>query len=299
MRRLSWRSAPLLLVSSILLAACTGAGPGGPIEHPAGDRLVLRVATQGGFIGPQFRFTSFPGFTLLGDGRVIVPGAQIELYPGPALPAVNVRRVTEAGIQAILDDVLRTGVFSSSAEYRGAQNVVADAPDTVFTLVANGRQVTVLVYGLGTLPEGTTHTGISAEELATHAALLHLSERLMNLDAWLPANAWADPTWTPFQPDALRLLVRNADADPPDGSGIANQLVDWPTSDDPATFGAPAGALLDAQCGVVSGPDAAVWYQALSTANQLTRFTHGGHRYEVSVRFILPDEAPTCPDVIG
>jgi hypothetical protein len=298
MRRLSWRSAPLLLVSSVLLAACTGTGSGGPIEHPAGDRLVLRVATQGGFIGPGVLFTSFPGFSLLGDGRVIVPGAQIELYPGPALPAVNVRRLTEAGIQAILDEVLKTGVFSASAEYRGAQNVVADAPDTVFTLEANGRQVTVLVYGLGTLPEGNTHTGISAEELATHAALLHLSERLMNLDAWLPANAWADPDWTPFQPDALRLLVRNADADPPDGSGIGNQLVNWLTSDDPAAFGTPAGALPDARCGVVSGPDVAVWYRALSAANQLTRFTHAGHRYEVSVRFMLSDEELTCPDVI-
>ncbi len=109
MRRVSWRSAPLLLVSSILLAACTGAGSGGPIAHPAGDRLVLRVTTQGGFIGPGVLFTSFPGFSLLGDGRVMVPGAQIELYPGPALPAVNVRRLTEAGIQAVLDEVLKTG----------------------------------------------------------------------------------------------------------------------------------------------------------------------------------------------
>ncbi len=176
--------------------------------------------------------------------------------------------------------------------------MVADAPDTVFTLAANGRQVTVLVYGLGMLADRTTVPGISAEELATHAALLHLSERLTNLDAWLPANAWADPGWTPFQPEALRLLVRNADADQPDGSGIANQLVDWPTSDDPATFGAPAGTLAGARCGVVSGPDAAVWYQALSAANQLTRFTHAGHRYEVSARFMLPDEELTCPDVI-
>lgn len=299
MRRMLLRTAPLLLVSSILIAACSGPDSGGPIEHPAGDQLVLRMATQGGFIGPSWLFTSFPGLSLLGDGRVVVPGAQIEIYPAPALPAVNVRRLSEAGIQAVLDEVLKTGVFSTSAEYRAAETVVADAPDTVFRLVANGRLVTVLVYGLGTLPEGTTFPGISAEELATHTALVHLSERLGNLDAWVPANAWADPDWTPFQPDALRLLVRNADADQPDESGIANELVAWPTGDDPATFGAPAGRVADARCGVVSGPDAATWYQALSAANQLTRFTHAGHRYEASVRFMLPDEELTCPDVIG
>lgn len=299
MRRMSLRSAPLLLVSTILIAACSGPGSGGPIEHPGGDQLVLRIASQGGFIGPSWVFTSFPSFSLLGDGRVVVPGAQIEIYPGPALPAVNVRRLSEAGIQAVLNEVFKSGVFSESAEYRGAQNVVQDAPDTVFTLVANGRQVTVLVYGLGTLADRTSVPGMSAEELATHTALLHLSERLGNLDAWLPASGWADPEWTPFQPDAVRLLVRNADADQPDESGIANEFVAWPTSDDPATFGAPVGRVADARCGVVSGPDAATWYRALSAANQLTRFTHAGHRYEVNVRFMLPDEELTCPDDLG
>lgn len=296
MRPRSWHSAPLLLASTILLAACSGPGTGGPIAHPSGDGLIFRISTQGGFVGPGVLFTSFPGFSLLGDGRVIVPGAQIEIYPGPALPAVNTRRVNEAGIQAILQEILKSGVFSTNAEYRGAQNVVADAPDTIFSLQAEGRQVTILVYGLGTLPEGNTQAGISAEELATHAALLHLSERLMNLDAWLPASGWADPDWTPFQPDALRLLVRNADADQPDGSGISNQLVPWPTAYDPATFGAPTGTVSEARCGVVTGPDAGTWYRALASANQLTRFTQAGHRYEVSVRFMLPDEAPTCPD---
>jgi len=289
------RRALPLLASVILLAACAGPGTS-PIEHPAGDSLVVRVSTLGGFIGPNVLFTSFPGFSLQGDGRVIVPGPQLAPYPGPALPAVNVRRLTEAGIQAVLEEVLKTGVFASSAEYRGAQNVVMDAPDTVFTLHADGREVTILVYGLGTLPTDTSQTGISAEELATHAALLHLSERLTNLDAWLPPSAWADPGWTPFKPAALRLLVRNADADPPDSSGIPNPLVAWPTGDDPATFGAEVGTLPGSRCGVVSGPDASAWFLALSNANQLTRFTHGGHRYEANVRFMLPDEELTCPD---
>jgi len=299
MRRMSLRSAPLLLASSILIAACSGPGPGGPIEHPWGDHLVLRIATQGGFIGPSWLFTSFPSFSLLGDGRVVVPGAQIEIYPGPALPAVNVRRLSETGIQAVLNEVFKTGVFNEGAEYRGAQNVVADAPDTTFTLVANRHSVTVLVYGLGTLADRTSVPGMSAEELATHTALVQLSERLGNLDAWLPASAWADPDWTPFEPGALRLLVRNADADQLDQNAIANEFVAWPTGDDPATFGAPASRVADARCGVVSGPEAATWYRVLSVANQLTRFTNVGHRYEVSVRFMLPDEKPTCPDDLG
>lgn len=95
-------------------------------------------------------------------------------------------------------------------------------------------------------------------------------------------------------PEALRLLVRNADADPPDDSGIGNQLLDWPADSDPDTFGDQAsdGTI---RCGVVSGLEAKDCYSALSGANQLTRFVSGDHRYEVTVRFQLPDEPLECP----
>ena len=286
---------PALVALSILLAACSAAGSStAPIAHPAGDKLVLRMEFTGGFVGPAFALTSFPSFTLTGDGRVIVPGAQIDIFPGPALPAANVRRLSEAGVQAVLNEVARTKLFGASVQYRGAQNVVADASDTVFTLHADGNDVTVLVYALGTLDPAGSYPDISAAELAAHRTLQALSERLGTLDAWLPATAWAEPAWHPYQPDALRLLVRNTDADPPDESGIANQLIDWPDDSDPATFGAP-NAFGEERCGVVSGEKAKVWYAALSTANQLTRFAKGDHRYQVTVRLLLPDEARECP----
>jgi hypothetical protein len=40
-----------------------------------------------------------PIFSLLGDATLILPGAQVELYPGPALPAISSRQVDEAGIK--------------------------------------------------------------------------------------------------------------------------------------------------------------------------------------------------------
>ena len=100
--------------------------------------------------------------------------------------------------------------------------------------------------------------------------------------------------WQPYEPEALRLLVRNADADPPDESGIPNALIDWPVDSDPATFGDPAsdGTI---RCGVVSGQEAKDWYAALTNANQLTRFVKGDHRYQVTVRFQLPGRAAGVP----
>jgi hypothetical protein len=96
-----------------------------------------------------------------------------------------------------------------------------------------------------------------------------------------------------YQPDAIRLVVRNADSDPPDESGIGNVLVDWPVASDPAVFSEPG--FDDLRCGVVSGQEAEDWYAALATANQLTRFVKADHRYEVTVRFQLPDEPMECP----
>ena len=294
MKRIVRPMLPAALALSTLVAACSGGGIStGPIAHPSGDEVILRVENTGGMIR-DFFLTSFPSFTLMGDGRVIVQGAQVDIFPGPALPAINARKLTEDGIQAVLEELARTGLFGESVEFRGAQNVVADAGDTVFTLHADGKDVTVTVFGLGTLDPAGEYPGISATELAAHRTLSHLLEELSNLDAQVTASAWADASWHPYQPEALRLLVRNADADPPDDTGIGNVLLDWPGDSNPVTFGDPAsdGTI---RCGVVSGQDAEAWYTALSGANQLTRFVKAEHRYEVTVRLQLPDEPMECP----
>jgi len=295
MTRFARPLAPAALVLSLLLSACSqgSGGSPGPIAHPPGDDLVLRVEFSGGMIR-DFFLTGFPSFTMTGDGRVIVPGAQIDIFPGPALPAVNVRKLTEEGVQAVLNEVARTGLFSQSAEYMGANNFVADGGETIFTLHAEGKDVRIKVAALGGLvPEGT-YPGISAEELAAHRTLSRLADELGNLDAQLPASSWEDAGWKPFVPDALRLLVRNADADPPDDSGVGNAIVDWPVDGDPATFGdlASDGTI---RCGVVSGQEAKDWYAALDNANQQTLFVMGEHKYQVTVRFQLPDEPLECP----
>jgi len=295
MGRIARTLLPAAVSLSITLGACAGPGSSiGPIAHPTGDDLVLRIHHSGGLAGPILDFIDFPPFTLSGDGRVIVPGAQMEIFPRPALPAVNARRLTEAGIQAVLNEVARTGLFGTSVEFRGAQNCVMDAGDTVFTLHADGNEVTVAVFGLGTLDLTAGCPGVGANEIAAHQALMRLRDRLTTLESWLPASAWAETASRQYQPEAIRLVVRNADADPPDGSGIGNPLLDWPDDSDPATFGDP-GPFEGQRCGVVRGEPAQDWHVALSNANQLTRFVKDGHRYEVTVRLMLPDEPQECP----
>jgi hypothetical protein len=298
MRLLPRPTVPLTLGLSVLLAACSF-GAGGspdPVQHPVGDQLVLRVAFRGGFVAPQALLSRFPTFTLLGDGRVIVEGAHDEVYPGRALPAVLVRKLNEAGVQAVLAEVLGSGAFASSAEFRGAQNFIMDAANTVFTLRAAGREVTVVVYALNEFDTGANTHGVAAEEIATYRALTHLNDRLATLDQWLPSSDWTDTSWKPFVPESLRLVVRSAMADPPDESGIPNQLLPWPGSSDPGTFGA-ATTIAGSRCGAVSGEEATAWYAAMSTANELTRFVKGGDHYQVIARQLLPDEPLDCPEL--
>jgi len=286
---------------AVLLASCARFGaspaPETPISHPAGDALVLRLATAGGFVPADYLFASIPGFTLTGDGRVIMVGAQDLIYPGPALPALNVRRLTDEGIQLVLREAVGSGQLDDDADWLGANRFVADAPDSVFTLHADGREVSVRVYALGILdPERPSDwPQVSADELAAHRSLRALSDRLMTLDAWLPSDAWADPAWQPYEAAAIRLLVRDADGEAPNPDGPPFQELPWPVTGDPATFGDPAAWAEDARCGVVAGADSGAWYAALADANQLTRWTSGGHRYALTIRPLLPDEAQTCP----
>lgn len=303
------RRQPLIVVAlglSLLLAACSSSGGGGAsgspgagggggdgdIGHPTGATdVVLRMATSGGFVMPEFLFSAMPAFTLYGDGTVIVPGAQDMIFPGPALPPLQARRLSEAGIQQILAAVAETGLFVTDHRYDGAAMTVADAPDTVFTLTGDGPSVEISIYGLGTLDPQNLPQGIAADEVAAHQRLLALSNLLSAPDPQLGADAWLDEAWHRYVPTAFRLSVRSSDADVLDGT---ETFVPWPIEgEDPAAFGA-LGALPESRCGVVTGDAAATWLEVLSAANQMTRFTADEHRYAVTPRPLLPDEEPAC-----
>lgn len=291
--------------TSILLAACSGPGPGasgasgapptGGIAHPTGaDELVFSLSYEGGFVPVEFIFSSVPSVTIAGDGTVVVQGAQIDLFPGPALPPVMSRRLSEAGMQLILERIAETGFFAADAEFLGAQMGVADASNTVFTLHADDRDVRVSVYALGFFAGQDPPPGLPERERQAHAVLAPLAEQLTALDQLVPASAWEETDWHPYQADALRLLVRNVDAEPPGDAGIPSEPMAWPIDADPATFGEPYPPLDGSRCGAVTGDEAIAWYEALATANQLTRFTAGDHAYSVLARPVLPGEEPDC-----
>jgi hypothetical protein len=309
------RNLPGILAMLVVLTACAApsggspnpSSPGGgdddPIEHPTGgDEAILVVDSAGGFVPVEFMATRLPAFVLLGDGRVIMQGAQTLEFPGPALPALIERTLTEDGIQQLLQTVEDTNLFTADLELNGAQSVVADAPNTIFILDAGGQQVTVSVYGLGTLlPDMEPPPGMPSGEIQAHRVLSQLNDGLMTIDTWLPADAWEAEGWQPYEPEAFRLYVHDVTGQPTDGGDLPEQVREWPTDDDPADFGEVEEFFGDGtRCGVVEGELGATWLTELNAANQMTLWTtDGDDRFRVTARPVLPHEDPACPALIG
>ena len=312
------RFLPGLFVVLIVLTACAASGGSsgepsgsttppssggtGDIEHPTGSEAILIVDSTGGFVPVQFMATRLPTFVMLGDGRVIMQGPITLEFPGPAYPPLIERTLTEKGIQAILQGVEDTNLFTADLELNGAQAVVADAANTVFILNAGGQDVTVSIYGLGALlPDMEPPQGISSAEIDAHRVLGQLNDGLMTLDSWLPADAWEAEGWQPYEAEAFRLYVRDVTGEPVEGGDLPEQVREWPTEDDPAAFGAEETFFGDGtRCGVVDGEAGAVWLEELAAANQMTLWTDDGdRRFSVMARPVLPHEDPACPELAG
>lgn len=312
------RFLPGLFVVLIVLSACAAsggssgepsgsttppsAGGTGDIEHPTGSEAILVVESSGGMLPVQMMVTNLPALVILGDGRVIMQGAQTLEFPGPAVPALIERTLTEAGIQEVLQGIQDTNLFTSDLELTGGMSTCADCPNTIFTLNAGGQDVTISIYGLGSVQPGMEPPpGMTSAEIDAHLILGQLNDGLMTLDTWLPADAWEGEGWQPYEAEAFRLYVRNVTGEPVEGGDLPEQVREWPTDDDPAAFGEEVAGFGDGtRCGVADGELGAIWLEELAAANQMTLWTDDAdRRFSVRARPVLPHEDPACPELVG
>jgi len=283
-------------------SASDGGGGQGEIEHPTGSEPVLTVEEQGGFAMVEMLATRLPTFVMLGDGRVIMQGVQTLEFPGPALPPLLERTLTEDGIQQVLEAVEETSLFTSDLRLDGAMNTIADATDTVFRLNAGGRQVEVSAYGLCCLDASMgPPPGVSSSELEAYQTLRQLHDALMTIDTSVSAESWETDGWRPYRAEAFRLYVRDVTGQPVEGGDVPVEVRDWPTDDDPAAFGTEQAGFSDGtRCGVVEGEAAATWLAELEASKQNTLWTDDGERrFSVQARPLLPGEERTCPELFG
>lgn len=281
-----------VLVVGLLTAACAndpgtdGAGDGGGdgIAYPTGpNQAILRISQGGGFTPITFNLTNLPAVSLFGDGLYITPGPQIEIYPGPALPAIAQERLSIDAIQSLLEAALDAGL-DTDRDYTDLGSVgIADAQTTTFTLTTDGQTHTTNVYALGEL--GAKPDGMSQDEYEARQELLSFQAKASDL-SWLPEGSTSDAG--SYQPAAIRLFVSDYQPD----QSLTEPPVGWPLTPGLATFGEPISHGLEGmRCGAVDGLDAKTLLTAAEQANQLTPWTSDGERYGLLFRPLLPDES--------
>lgn len=189
------RFAPIALLP-LLGSSCAEAQPAGGPSSPSPahgaqpGQLVLRWGYEGGFTPPEHQLVSLPSFSLYGDGTIVRAGPQIEIYPPPALPALETLAVDRTGVDAIVDAAFEAHVDSVSDLTEMGSVGITDAPETVFTLRARGVDRTVRVYAL--MDIGPRPPGMSDAEYAARRSLLDLVEALGSLETWLPEGSLSE-----------------------------------------------------------------------------------------------------------
>jgi len=219
----------------------------------------------------------YPSVVLYADGRLIMQGPQIEIYPGPALPNLQVTHLTQAGVQQVLAWAEEAGLHGAD---RQLGEIGFDSGSTVVTVVS---------------ADGTHHTSV-ADMSASNAevgAVRQFQDIMLNLRVWL-----ADDIVGEDQPYAFdRLRVISSEADPatvidPELSSTVSWPLDTPLSDLGTLISDPANY----RCAAIEGDDLATLMPLLQQANELTLWESDETLYQLRLRPLLPDEEP-CPGV--
>jgi len=248
----------------------------------APEDLLLRWGYEGGFTPPEYQLTNLPSFSLYGDGTIVRPGPQIEIYPGPAVPALEAVHVDDEAVASILDAAFEAGLDTVGDLTDMGSVGIADAPETVFTLRAGGVDRAVRVYALGEL--SGKPPGMPDDEYEARQELIELIDRLGSLETWLPEGSIGASD--AYHVTGVRAFVSRHR----DQAGLPQPEIEWPLDVPLRDLGEDAGA--GYRCVVVTGPE---WTERLEPAamqaNQLTPWTSGGRRYAIAFRPLLPDEA--------
>jgi len=251
----------------------------------SGD-LILRVTTEGGFIGPAANLAAVPPVSVYADGRILTPGAVDAIYPGPLVPPVSIRDIGATGAQAIVAAIQAAGLDKAST---GGPGIPGDTGTTVFAVTLDGRTTTTrLAIGGGAPgPGGPGGPGASSDPAITAAR--DLLDRLSNPSETSGAAAANQTTLVP-----AGYLVYVAPGAPVDQT-VPQAPVAWPLATPLAAFGVPAvpdRGIAGLRQGAVLGADVATLAPILSHATSLTPFTSGGSVFTLYVRPLLPDEVP-------
>ncbi|WP_229072674.1 hypothetical protein [Actinoplanes sp. DH11] len=269
---------PLLLLGACARPAATGPEAGAPAAEPvtesgaapAADALVLRVRHRGGFVPPQLLVGRLPQVSVYADGRVITDGPVPLVAPGPALPNLQVQKITPEQVKQLTAQAVQAGV-TTGADF-GTPNV-ADVPSTEVTVVTGYGTETVDVVALNEAqPDDTS---LTPAHQAARTELRGFIDKLTGLSG----------DSEPYRPEQVAAIARPWTDN---GDGLAGKPIDWPG---PALPGEQLDKNVDVRCVVASGAGKDDVWAAAEKANQQTPWVSGGKQWSVTFRPLLPDES--------
>lgn len=266
-----------IAAAALLLAGCQSLRAGGtdepvPDDDAPGTEIpadpgspVLQVEVAGGFVPVGWDFANVPQLTVYSDGRAIVHGPQILIYPGPALP--NLQEST-ADVDALVSAAQDAGLLADPPDY--GQPMIADVPTTFVTLTVDGQTYAHAANALDIEVGSAADLGITDEQMAARATLAEFVATAQGLVA---------PDSEPLAIEAFGFFAWPASETTDDG--LEPELLPWPLD-------LPLADASD--CTLVEGSDAATLRETLASANQTTRFEDDGVTYDVFFRPLLPHE---------
>jgi hypothetical protein len=219
-------------------------------------------------------------------------GPQIMIYPGPLLPNLQARPITDAGFEKIVQRGRDLGMFTGSGDFTppdvapGAQlgriEIVVDS--ALHTLTGDPSRTIVCITAPCNPAPGTP------EAFATFwASLADLS--------WLAGDLGQE---APYVADAYAVL---AGVEPAEQPTLHEPVAVWPLEEPLATFGKSIGSASMPRCGTARGADATTLTPVLEKANQLTPWVDKGaetpsNGMPIQVRPMVPGE-DVCLEVFG
>lgn len=252
------------------------------VSHPA-DAVVFRMTSVGGFGMPSTLASHIPSISVYGDGRVISQGPTTLIYPGPALPNLQVRTIDIVEVAKLLESARTAGV-NGTVDF--GTPTIADATSTRFTVRGANGVEQIEVFALAEASDGVG--GLTADQRAARSRLRAFVESLTSESGLLaPAPDGVAQSYVPTVVAAVTEPYGDQGGDQPEMA--------WRG---PTLPGEKLGGGNGPGCVTVTGDALRTLLADAADATAATPWISDGKRWMVRLRPLLPDES-ACGDLVA